>query len=139
MPGARSEPTRFMDREIDVEAAEDAPRRPVAFSVAGRRYVVAGVLSTWEDEAPGAARRGRPSYHRTFYRLRTEDGDVFDIYFDEGESRRRHRDRWVLHRRLAAAPAAGAAEPAAAPSPQGEAAGGSASQPAAAEEGAGGA
>jgi len=103
MPGGRSEPTRFMEREIEVEAAEDAPRRPVAFKVGGRRYVVAGVLTTWEDEAPGAARHWSQRRHRTFYRLRTEEGDLFDVYFDWAESRRRHRDRWVLHRRLSAA------------------------------------
>ena len=104
-----------MDREIEVEAAEDAPRRPAAFKVGGRRYVVAEVLSTWDDEAPGSARDWRQRLHRTFYRLRTEEGELFDIYFDWSESRRRHRDRWVLHRRLSAA-APAATEPAAAPS-----------------------
>lgn len=102
MPRARSKPTRFMEREIEVEGAKDAPRRPVAFKIEGRRYVVAGILSTWEDQSPGSPGRGPQSYHRTFYRLRTEEGDLFDIYFDWAEARRRHRDRWVLHRRLAA-------------------------------------
>jgi hypothetical protein len=123
MPEARSEPTWFMDREIDVEAAEDAPRRPTAFRVGGRRYVVADVLSTWEDEAPGSARGAwhqRQRLHRTFYRLRTEEGHLFDIYFDWSESRRRHRDRWVLHRRLSAAPPAAAVEPSQEPTSQAE-------------------
>jgi hypothetical protein len=114
MPGSRSEPTRLMDREIEVEAAEDAPRQPAAFKVGGRRYVVAEVLSTWDDESPGSARDWRQRLHRTFYRLRTEEGELFDIYFDWSESHRRHRDRWVLHRRLSAA--APASEPASAPS-----------------------
>jgi hypothetical protein len=114
-----------MNREIKVEAAEDAPRRPVAFELDGRRYVVAGVLSTWEDEAPGPARDLRQRRHRTFYRLRTEEGQLFDIYFDWAESRRRRRDRWVLHRRLTAAPpAAAAAEPAQAQPPEAEEGGG---------------
>jgi len=110
MPEARSESSRFMDREIEVEAAEDAPRRPAAFKIGGRRYVVADVLNTWDDEAPGAARDWRQRHHRTFYRLRTEEGDLFDVYYDWSESRRHHRDRWVLHRRLAAAPPAAATE-----------------------------
>jgi len=121
MPGARSESSRFMDREIEVEAAEDAPQQPVAFKVGGRRYVVADVLSTWEDEAPGAARNWRQHHHRTFYRLRTEEGDLFDVYYDWSESRRHHRDRWVLHRRLAAAPPSASAEPAPVPPPEAEA------------------
>jgi hypothetical protein len=121
MPESRSESTRFMDREIEVEAAEDAPRRPVAFKVGGRRYVVAEVLSTWEDEAPGAARNWRQHRHRTFCRLRTEEGDLFDLYYDWSESRRHHRDRWVLHRRLAAAPPPAAAEPAQEAPPEAEA------------------
>ena len=100
MPRARSKPTRFMEREIEVEAAEDAPQRPVAFKMGGRRYVVADLLRTWEDEAPGGARQWSKRRHRTFYRLRTEEGDLFDVYFDWAEARRRHRDRWVLHRRL---------------------------------------
>ncbi len=123
MPRARSEPTRFMEREIEVEAAEDAPQRPVAFKIGGQRYVVADVLSTWEDEEPGGRTR-RQRRHRTFYRLRTEEGHLFDIYFDWAEARRRHRNRWVLHRRLAEA-----AEPAPAPAhgekePPGEEGGG---------------
>jgi Domain of unknown function (DUF6504) len=121
MPGARSESSRFMDREIEVEAAEDAPRQPVAFKVGGRRYVVADVLSTWEDEAPGAARDWRQHHHRTFYRLRTEEGDLFDVYYDWSESRRHHHDRWVLHRRLAAAPPSAPAEPVPVPPPEAEA------------------
>jgi hypothetical protein len=103
-----------MEREIEVEGAEDAPRRPVAFKVGGQRYVVAAVLSTWEDEEPGGRTR-RQRRHRTFYRLRTEEGHLFDIYFDWAEARRRHRDRWVLHRRLAAA-----AEPSPMPEPEAE-------------------
>ena len=121
MPGPRSESSRFMDREIEVEAAEDAPRRPAAFKVGGQRYVVAEVLSTWEDEAPGAARDWRQRRDRTFYRLRTEEGDLFDIYYDWSESQRHHRDRWVLHRRLAAAPPPAAAEPTPVPPPEAEA------------------
>ena len=120
MPEARSESARFMDREIEVEATEEAPRRPVAFKVGGRRYVVADVLSTWGDEAPGAARDWRQRHHRTFYRLRTEEGDLFDVYYDWSESRRHHRDRWVLHRRLAAAPPAAATELPPAPSAEAE-------------------
>ena len=121
MPGARSESSRFMDREIEVEAAEDAPQQPVAFTVGGRRYVVADVLSTWEDEAPGTARDWRQHHHRTFYRLRTEEGDLFDVYYDWSESRRHHRGRWVLHRRLAAAPPSAATEPTSTPSAEAEA------------------
>ena len=120
MPEARSESTRFMDREIEVEAAEDAPLRPVAFKVGGRRYAVAGVLSTWEDEAPGAGRDWRQHHHRTFYRLRTDEGDLFDVYYDWSESRRHHRDRWVLHRRLAVAPPPAATEASPEPSTEAE-------------------
>jgi hypothetical protein len=109
-----------MDREIEVEAAEDAPRRPVAFKVGGHRYVVADVLSTWDDEAPGAARDWRQRHARTFYRLRTEEGHLFDIYYDWSESRRRRRDRWMLHRRLAAAPPPAATDAAPAPSTEAE-------------------
>jgi hypothetical protein len=120
MPEARSESTRFMDREIEVEAAEEAPRRPVAFKVGGRRYAVTDVLSTWEDEAPGTGRDWRQRHHRTFHRLRTDEGDLFDVYYDWSESRRHHRDRWVLHRRLAAAPPPAATEAAPAPSTEAE-------------------
>ena len=111
MPEARSQPIRFMDREIQVEAAEDAPRRPKAFTVGGRRYLVTEVISTWEDEPPGSARNWHQRPHRTFYRLRTEEGELFDVYYDLGESRRRHRDRLALHRRLSTAAPASTAEP----------------------------
>ncbi len=117
-----SKPSSPGDREIRVEVSgaegsSVAGGEPKAFTVAGRRHGVAEGVSTWPDESFGGGYRRDAwlGHQRLFYRVRTEAGELFDIYFDLGESRRRRKSRWVLHRRLPAAAGPAATEPPAAP------------------------
>jgi hypothetical protein len=104
VPDGRPATRDFVDREIEVELAEDEPDKPTAFRVGKRRYEVEELVSTWRDQELGAStgfgRSWRDRHQRTYMRVKTTDGELFDIYFDLGGSRKKERKRWVLHRRL---------------------------------------
>ena len=104
MPDARPPARDLVDREIEVELGEGEPEKPKAFRVGKRRYEVVEVVSTWRDQELGAAtgfdRSWRERHQRTYLRVKTREGELFDIYFDLGGRRKKGRKRCVLHRRL---------------------------------------
>jgi len=66
-------------RPLRVQAEEGVPR---AFWWRGRRYAVAGVLERWRDV--GRWWEGEPP--RSFFRLQTAGGGIWEIYLDLGEN-----------------------------------------------------
>ena len=104
MPDTRPAARDLVDREIEVELGEDEPEKPKAFRVGKRRYEVVEVVSTWRDQELGAAtafdRSWKQRHQRTYLRVKTQEGDLFDLYFEFSGSRKKERKRWVLHRRL---------------------------------------
>lgn len=113
-------PIEFLGKEISVTLGEGEVRQPHAFRLGPNSYKVKEVMATWLDNAYGgvpARKRGwqdRPE--RQFYRVRTEDGEVFELYVDTpgGRKSRPRKARWYAHRRVTGAPAAeGAREEAA--------------------------
>ena len=122
MPRQHSAPRRLGGREIQAEVSGDEGSDPKSFVLGGHKHVVAEVVSTWHDESFGGGYRRDAwlGHQRVFYRVRTEAGELFDIYFDLGERRRRGKGRWVLHRRLAAGAPAPEAAPAQQPPATGE-------------------
>lgn len=90
--------------EVEAPAAPGRPPRPRRFRWQGREFQVAGIIRTWQDR-PARARGAVKPYElrfgapvdepgRTYFRLRTEDGSVFDLAYDpEPQS-------WTLVRHL---------------------------------------
>jgi hypothetical protein len=115
-------PVRFIDAEIEVAhdrppALSKKPPAPDSFVWRERTYRVLDVLSTWtsyerrgrmaDNMAPAhlatAARRGSWGVGRFYFRVRTEGGSVFDLYYDrEPESAGDRAGHWFLWRELAA-------------------------------------
>lgn len=103
-------PVDFVGREVDVRLSEDEAAVPLAFRLGRREYVVAEQLASWEDKAFVSLRRRdwRQQQQRRYYRVRTEEGEVFELYADWSPARRRRKGgapaaRWYLHRRISAA------------------------------------
>jgi hypothetical protein len=114
------EQLRFIGEEIEVEydtppALEKKPGAPGGFVWEGETYRVEEVLSEWHDftrrgrmarnmrpdHALAAARRGSWGVGRDYFRVRTRDGRVFDLYYDRspgGASER--KGIWVLFREM---------------------------------------
>ena len=101
-------PVDFVDREIEVQLSEDEAPVPLAFRLGSREYKIGEQLATWEDHAFATLQRGRnwrQQQQRRYYRVRTEDGEVYELYADWSPGRRRRKGeaqgtRWYLHRRL---------------------------------------
>jgi hypothetical protein len=109
---------RFIDLPINVSYVEPPllekkPRCPDGFEWNGQRFMVNEMLLEWVDytrrgrmarnmsDAHAAAAAGKGSWGvgRFFFRIKTEDGRVFDIYYDRApkglDERKGH---WVLFR-----------------------------------------
>ncbi len=101
-------PVDFVDREIEVQLSEDEAPAPLAFRLGSREYKIVQQLATWEDHTFAALQRGRDwrqQQQRRYYRVRTEEGEVYELYADWSPGRRRRKGeaqgtRWYLHRRL---------------------------------------
>ena len=118
-------PVDFVDREIEVQLSEDEAPVPLAFRLGSREYKIGEQLATWEDHAFAALQRGRDwrqQQQRRYYRVRTEKGEVYELYADWSPGRRRRKGeaqgtRWYLHRRLSSGAAGEKPEKEEAPEP----------------------
>ena len=101
----------FIGKPIEVELSEDTPPAPKAFRLGDERHQVAEVLSRWEDHGYGQRIRGHIDRlgqgQRVYYRVRTGEGQVFEIYVDWSPTRRKgararrsEKSQWFAHRRL---------------------------------------
>jgi hypothetical protein len=113
----------FYADEIEVRfdqepVLEKRPGPPVAFTWRGREYLVVELLKEWHDYrkrgktksfyekergsywVKRAQRRGSWGVGRDYYRVRTDSGEVFDIYYDRSPKGRAKKGQWVLSRRM---------------------------------------
>jgi len=121
-------PARFIGARIEVihnrpPALEKRPGPPDRFIWEGQTYQVVAVLREWHDyhlrgkslafyikeqgsyRARAAGRRGTWGVGRDYYRVRTAEGEVFDLYYDrapQGPGQR--KGAWFLWRQIAAGP-----------------------------------
>lgn len=111
----------FIGQEISVElpdliVLEKKPPAPLAFNWNSERHVVVEMLAEWhrygkpEVGPPGS----RPPYYqrsarlqgswgvgRTYYRVRTGNRRLFDLYYDRAPKGQERSGTWVLWRELA--------------------------------------
>jgi hypothetical protein len=111
---------RFIAEPITVEferrpALEKRPGLPAAFVWDGRRYRVLELLLEWHDyerrgrmasnmrpeHAERAAHRGSRGVGRDYYRVRTDRGPVFEIYYDRAPRNvRETKGTWFVFREV---------------------------------------
>ena len=113
----------FYAEEIDVRfdqepALEKRPGLPAAFCWRGTEYVIVDLLKEWHDyrqrgksaafyekergsyRAKSAQRKGTWGVGRDFYQVRTDSGEIFEIYYDRAPTGRQRIGQWVLYRRM---------------------------------------
>ena len=96
---------------------EKRPGLPAAFTWRGREYVIVELVKEWHDYrkrgkskafyekergsywARASKRQGSWGVGRDYYRVRTEVGEVFDIYFDRAPKGQKRKGQWILSRR----------------------------------------
>ena len=114
-------PVHFLDRPIEVifdtpPARQKTPPCPSGFVWEGKTYRVVEMLSEWKDfsrrgrmarnmrptHAEVAAGRGSLGVGRFYFRVRTNTGQVFDLYYDRQiKSVDDRKGHWFLYRELA--------------------------------------
>jgi hypothetical protein len=83
--------------EVELPAGAVTPS-PTAFTCRGERHAVVELLSAWQDAGfPSGARRRSwlERRHRNYFRVRTEDESVWEVYLERGSGRR----KWYVSRR----------------------------------------
>ncbi len=101
MPGTG----HFIGAEVEVTMGGGPVLMPVSFRWEGHEHRVAEVLTHWFDYGFGTDPRPNPKWwqrrHRNYYRVRTEDGSTYELYFDRGANLKHpERRKWVLYRSL---------------------------------------
>src|SRR6185369_2961646 len=113
-------PLHFINEHISVEfdqppEMEKTPPCPNRFLWQGQVYGVVEMLSEWSDftRRGKMARNMRPSHAaaasahgswgvgRFFFRVRTDSGQVFDLYYDRApKDANRRKGQWFLYREM---------------------------------------
>jgi hypothetical protein len=112
----------FYADEIEVRfdkepTLDKKPGLPAAFTWRGHEYVIVELLEEWHDyrkrgKSKAFYEKERGSYWvtriqregswgvgRDYYRVRTESGEVFDIYYDRAPRGQTKKGQWILSRR----------------------------------------
>jgi len=95
---------QFSGRQIEVITGGTV-KVPVSFRLDDREYVIADILEAWYDYGFGKSPLRRKSWrqrrHRNYYRVKTSEGEVFEIYYDRGTKLEYpERKKWFLYRQL---------------------------------------
>ncbi len=96
-------PEHYFGREIDVVTGGEI-RTPLAFTLDGYEYTIAEVLEVWQDAGFGhseTSRTWRTRHHRSYFRVKTTEGEIYEMYFDRGTNLKHPEFRkWFLTQRL---------------------------------------
>ena len=91
----------FFSEKIVVQRDEKT-KNPALFCWKDKEYKIKEVLSSWPDWkfSAGAPKRKnwRLRHHRVYYRIKTEDEEIFEIYFDR--KTKKEGGEWVLYKKL---------------------------------------
>jgi len=113
-------PLHFIQESIEVSfnqqpTLEKKPGCPNGFTWRGQEFVVIAVLEEWHDyqrrgrmarnmqpqHAAVASTRGSWGVGQDYYRVRTQDGRFFDIYYDRAPKDADHRKgAWFIAKEL---------------------------------------
>jgi hypothetical protein len=114
-------PLRFIEEPIEVifdrpPLIEKKPPCPNGFTWRGVTYRIVEMLAEWHDyarrgrmarnmipaHAETAARRGSWGVGQFYFRVRTENGQVFDLYYDRAPKNvDTRKGAWFLYREMA--------------------------------------
>ncbi|HEX9750928.1 MAG TPA: DUF6504 family protein [candidate division Zixibacteria bacterium] len=92
--------TKFVGERITVTTQGEIPA-PVTFRWNKSVFTVAEIIVSWFDwgfPAGAMQRDWKTRRHRRYYRVRTDSGDIFEIYFDRKTPS--GTGEWYLYQKL---------------------------------------
>jgi hypothetical protein len=97
-------PEFFFGRQIEVTTGGDV-KVPVSFRLDNREYNISEIMESWPDHGFGKSSAGRKRWwqrhHRNYYRVKTAEGEIYEIYYDRGTSLKYPElKQWFLTRKL---------------------------------------
>ena len=97
-------PEHYFGRQIEV-ATSDGVKVPVSFKLDDREHIITEVMESWPDYGFGRSTAGRKRWwqrhHRNYFRVKTAEGDVYEMYYDRGtDLKHPELKKWFLTRRL---------------------------------------
>lgn len=100
----RSMTPHFFGQEIEVTLSGEV-KVPISFRLGDLSYEIIEILEMWHDRSFGKAPLRRKKWwqrhHRTYYKVRTTSGEIFELYYDRGASLTHPEyKKWILHRQL---------------------------------------
>jgi hypothetical protein len=116
-------PIHFLDQPVEIifdapPAMEKSPPCPDGFIWEGEQYSVTELLSEWSDftrrgkyarnmrpaHAALASNRGSLNVGRFYFRVKVENGQIFDLYYDRAmKNVDKRKGQWFLYRELSQA------------------------------------
>jgi hypothetical protein len=89
----------FFSEEIEV-TRDEKTKNPVSFIWRGIEYQVKEIIAFWPDFSyPKSGAKKKQWWqrkHRNYYRILTEQDEVFEIYLDRGSK----KEVWIMYRKL---------------------------------------
>jgi hypothetical protein len=113
-------PIRFINQQIEVgfnspPALEKKPGCPDNFFWQDKHYVISEVISEWHDydrrgrmarnmkpaNAREAGKRGSWGVGQDYYRIKTEQNQIFEIYYDRApQNVNQRKGAWFIYREM---------------------------------------
>jgi hypothetical protein len=94
----------FFGQEVKVTVSGEV-KVPASFRLDDREYLIAEIIDSWHDHGFGRSPLKRKKWwqrrHRNYYRVKTTEGEVFELYYDRGTNLEHpERKKWFLSRKL---------------------------------------
>jgi len=95
---------QFFGRQIEVTTGGEV-KVPKSFVFDKQEYVISEIITAWYDHGFGSSNLRRKKWwqrhHRNYYRVKTTEGGIFEIYYDRGTSLKHPEyKKWFLYRKL---------------------------------------
>lgn len=96
--------SEFIGKEIQVRV-EGELNQPASFRLDGQDFIIAEISESWPDYGFGRSTAGRKRWwqrhHRNYYRVKTAEGDTYEIYYDRGvDAKHPEYRKWYASRKL---------------------------------------
>ncbi len=96
--------SQFVGKEITVQTSGELSR-PVSFRLDKQEYRIVEITESWPDYGFGRSVTGQKRWwqrhHRNYFRVRTETGELFEIYYDRGVNKKHPEFRkWYASRKI---------------------------------------